>query len=121
MTVTRQQAERALEQVREQYCGYLDPEGSGPVLVENYEYDIWYSSRVISTIKAPYAIVWEDGGPYEWAYRAGQGGRDVELTAELRSIPGHENAVVDTPAAVDWPQDVRAEPITTWVLGLWPE
>ena len=116
--VTRHEAERALEQIREQYRCYLDV--SGPVLVKDYEYDVWYSNRVISTIKAPYAIVWEDGGPYEWAYRAAQGGRDVELTAELRSIPGQENAVVDTPAATAWPSEVRAEPITTWVLGLWP-
>lgn len=120
MGITRAQAEQALEQVKEQYCGYLEID-PGPRLEENFFYDVWSGGRVISTIEAPYAIVWEEGGPYEWAYRAAQGGRDVELTAELRSIPGYEDAVVDTPAATAWPSEVRAEPITTWILGLWAE
>lgn len=119
--LTREQAEAAFEQVKEQFAAYLGHEGyRPPELIKSYVYDVWYGSRVISTIEPPYAIVWEEG-PDNWALRAKDGGRDYEATLELRSIPGvNKYVTVDTAPAKAWPSEVFGEPVTSYILGLWP-
>lgn len=99
---------------------YIDAGDPEPGLTENWVPFIYRDGKEIDVDPVPFAIVWE-GGPSEWAYRAKEGGRDVELTLELRAATGFMNAVVNTPEAVDWPVGVQAEPYFSYALGLYEE
>lgn len=119
--VTRAQAERALACVREQFKEYIAAGDPPPRLVENWVPVTYREGRVVEGETIPFAIMWEEG-PSEWAYRAPEGGRDIELTLELRSIPGVDPvAVVDTPAAVGWPEGVQGSAYFSYVLGLYED
>lgn len=67
-----------------------------------------------------WAIVWEDG-PYEWAYRAFQGGDDEEvyhlaLDADFTPCQARRAAQV---GGVPCPDGVFAEPVMSFILGLY--
>jgi hypothetical protein len=110
-TVTEEQAQAALAAIREQFKSYLEP-GYEPEIIRDWNF---------LDYPTPVAIVWEEGGPDEWAYRAQEGGRDIELTLEVRSIPGMEEAVIDTPPASSWPEGVGFYPVTSFAIGLFLE
>jgi hypothetical protein len=97
MTVTREQAEQALEAIKGQWP-YDVAEGNVPKLIENWD---WLESGHI-----PFAIVWEEG-PDEWAYSAGTGG---EVYTDLGTF--------QIRAAENFPAGVFAEPITSWSVGI---
>lgn len=119
--ITHAQAERALGCVREQFKEYIAAGDPPPKLIENWVPVTCRDGRVREDDSIPFVIMWEEG-PYEWAYRAIEGGRDVELTKELRSVSGVDPAaVVDTPAAANWPKGVMGEPYFSYVLGLYEE
>lgn len=104
-TVTSKRAQAALDAVREQFKSYIG-EDEGPKLVKGYE--SCYGS------KAPYAIVWEDYAPYDWAIRAGENGG---LDEEMSSLMGER---VETAPAKKWPATVWSEPVNGYVLALYP-
>lgn len=108
--LTREQAEAALEQITLQFKPYLEP-GYGPKLMED-----WTDPDADGD--QHWAICWEEGAPYEWTYRAQQGGRDVELTSLARDVD--PSAVMDTPPAPNWPVGVFGEPVNHCVLALYP-
>lgn len=113
--VTRAQAEQALAAIIEQFgVGY----DSLPELVENWRPFIWRDGKEVPTGTYRYAIVWEDG-PYEWAYRAKDGGHDEELTLEARSVAGGEKMTVSTPAANGWPKAVALETYFSYAITLY--
>lgn len=115
------QAEQALACIKRQFQDYLGAGCPEPTLVENWKPFIYRDGGVQDTDPIPFAVLWEEG-PDDWAYRAHSGGRDVELTLELRSVPGiGETATVDTPPATEWPPGVSAEPYFSYVLGLYEE
>lgn len=119
--VTRKQAEQALSCIREQFKEYIDAGDPPPKLIENWVAVTYRNGRVREDDPIPFVITWEEG-PTEWAYRAVDGGRDVELTLELRSVPGVDPTVtVDTPAATNWPKGVQGGPYFSYVLGLYEE
>ena len=104
--ISRKLAEQALASVKKQFSAYVEL-GYEPKLVEAWDGQHW-------------AICWDEG-PYEWTYRCPEGGRDLELTLELRSVPGVDSkATVDDPAAPNWPTEVFAEPYDSCVLMLYP-
>lgn len=111
MTVTREQARQALEATKLQFALHVeDAPEYGPKLIENWD---WLESG-----PTPWAIVWEDG-PYEWAYRAQEGGMDEEATILARDIAELATVTLETPAAPLWPVGVFAEPVTSWAVGLY--
>lgn len=65
----------------------------------------------------PFALVWEDG-PFEWALNAFTDHVDEELTELLwefdRELPPAQVA------AVDIPDGVTVEPLTSFVLAIYP-
>jgi hypothetical protein len=98
--ITRKQAEAVLQSVEAQFARYIEP-GYGPKLMdEDWDEGFW-------------AIVWEEGAPYEWTLAAEVGGTDEELSV----LRGER---VDIPAAASWPKGVFAEPVNNCVLGLYP-
>jgi hypothetical protein len=106
-TITREQAEAALAAVREQFKSYLlDEAVAGPYLIEGWEAP---SSRSVAWV-----IGWDDYAPFEWAYSAQDGGLDEELSSLMETA-------VHTPPAASWPQGVRSEPYTSYVLALYPD
>ncbi len=69
-----------------------------------------------------WVISWEEG-PHEWAMRAFTGGIDDEVMAHARAVGvDHANAlkIAQDPAKA-CPAGVFAEPIMTFILGLYPE
>ncbi|MFE0472636.1 hypothetical protein ACFW2V_13575 [Streptomyces sp. NPDC058947] len=116
--ITRKQAEQALACVRQQFKVYIDAGEPEPVLVENWKPFVWQDSRGVETDTYPFAIIWEEG-PFEWAYRAEEGGVDEELTLLGREFK--EDYVAHTPAAQGWPKGVHGEPYFSYVLTLYAE
>lgn len=118
--ITREQAEQALACIRQQFRSYIGAGYPAPELTESWKPFIYREGREVDTEVIPFAVVWPEG-PDDWAHRAHSGGRDVELTLELRDALGSEDATVDTPAAENWPEGVQAEPYFSYALGLYEE
>jgi hypothetical protein len=100
--ISRELAEQALKAVKGQYKVYIEADGEdyAPKLVEAWDGQHW-------------AICWDDG-PFEWTLSSPQGGIDKDLSAMA-------DALVETPAAEDFPQGVFAEPYCGTVLCLYPD
>ncbi|MGV8972212.1 MAG: hypothetical protein ACOH10_07805 [Rhodoglobus sp.] len=97
VAVRKADADRVLAAVRRQFAGWLDPaDEGGPQLVKDFD---WGAGP------APYAVIWE-GGPYDWAMLAGEGGIEEEFGAKIK--------------AVVFPKTVFCEPYTGWALAIWP-
>ena len=96
--VKKRDAEKVLASIKKVYRAWLEDasEDMRPKLVKDWDW--------LGTGPAPYAIVWE-GGPYEWTFLI-HGGRDEEFGVKVE--------------AVQVPESVFAEPITSWALGLYP-
>jgi hypothetical protein len=96
-TVTKAQATKALNALKRQQRAYIGAGYPPPTLVTNWD---WLGTGT----SAKYSIVWEEG-PYEWAYLFPTGGVDQEFGF--------------TVAAVDLPDGLYAEPVTSWAVGLY--
>jgi hypothetical protein len=94
-------AEACLEQIKIQFKAEIEAGYGDPVLVED-----WTDPDADGD--QHWAICWD--GPFEWTYRAQQGGRDWDLTLELRDATGNPNAVVETKPSPNWPDGVLGEP-----------
>jgi hypothetical protein len=93
--VTKAEATKTLNAVKRMFRSYIDGD-YGPKLVKNWEWNSHYD----------WAIVWEEGSPYNWTYLFPFGGIDEEF--------GFNHA------AVDLPDDVWTEPITGWAIAIYP-
>ncbi len=109
--ITQAQADTCLAQIKIQFAVYINGGGTPPKLIKDWD---WLDSGPTA-----WAIVWEEG-PFEWAYRAHQGGVDEELTAEARTVPGFEKQVISTLPAPAWPDTVWCEPVNGWSIALYP-
>lgn len=109
--LTEAQAKAAFESVKAQFKEYREGLGYEPELIKNWDW--------LDTGPKAWAIVWETG-PSDWSYRSPDGGRDWEHTHEMQAILGYKDAVVDTPAAPDFPAKVRGEAVNSWALALYP-
>lgn len=106
-TITREQAEKALAAIKLQFRNYLD-DTDQPTLFEP------------GTQCSGWAIGWE-AGPYEWTYRAFQGGFDEEMHQLAREfVDDTEAHRMATDRGTPCPDGVFAEPVNTWCLGLYP-
>lgn len=105
--ITEEQANQALESVKKRFAGYITPghEQYGPKLVKDYEGD--YST-------APWAIVWFEGAPYEWAIKDPSGDYDDEGSSLMGKL-------VNFPPVENWPEGVFAEAMNYNVLSLYPK
>lgn len=111
-TVRKSDAEKVLAAVRNTYSAYVEP-GYGPTLVENYR---WSETSPA----APYAIVWEEGSPYEWTYNFPGGGFDEEMYFLAREFGEDVARRLATKAPTELPDTVFVEPIYSFVLGIYP-
>lgn len=104
--ITEEQAKQALKSVMDRFAGYIDLDYPDymPRLEKDYEGD--YST-------APWAIVWYEGAPYEWAVKDPAGDVDEEGSSLL-------GKKVEFPPVKDWPEGVHAEAMNYYVLSLWP-
>lgn len=100
--VTRKDAEKVLAALNTQYPGEKYP----AQIIENWN----WTGRPVR-----FAIVWEEG-PYEWAYRFPFGGIDEESTSLLREL-----LPIATVAsrAVEIPDHLFVEPVTSWAVGIY--
>lgn len=100
-------AQQCLQLVEQKFSSYIEG-GYGPKLIPDYE---TFSGN------SCWAIVWEDGSPYEWAYLATGGGVDEEMAG----LMDQEGAgPPDAHEPISWPAGVYAEPIMSMILGLYP-
>lgn len=127
--VTRQDAEAVLAAIKHQFRTYLEPldlpaEGGSPAM--HLDPCCPEPTLVEWDDNAPWAIVWEDG-PDEWAYRVTEGGTSEEqrvLAADAaREFGADPTAVVASlrgvePATI--PASVYVEPVTSFILALYP-
>jgi hypothetical protein len=97
--VTKTDAQRVLKAVETTFKPWIEAGMHGPQLVENYEW-----SDGMQVHPTPWAIVWEDGSPYEWAYNFPHGGVDEEFGFKIK--------------AAELPKSVHTEPIFSFVLGI---
>lgn len=106
--LTKAKAQQALKAVEQQFAVYIEAGYDGPKLYEpGHQCSGW-------------AIGWEEG-PYEWPYRAFEGGTDEELFELAQAEVGAEGAakLANDPGAA-CPEGVFAEPVNHWCLGLYP-
>lgn len=101
--ITEEQAEAALESIRQQFNSYISAGYSPPKIIRDFE----TSCGVV-----PYAIVGEEG-PFRWTYVCPHGGYDQERSSLMGRF-------CEIPAAPGWPKDVWAEPINHYSLALYP-
>lgn len=99
--LSRTLAEAALEQIKIQFRAEIEAGYGEPTLIED-----WTDPDADGD--QHWAICWD--GPFEWALRAQEGGRDWDMTLELRSVTGDQSAVVETEPAPNWPAQVFGEP-----------
>lgn len=96
--VKKADAEKVLAAVKRQFKPWIDAGMAGPRLVKDYSWsDIGNP--------APYAIVWEDGSPYEWCFLFPYGGVEEEFGFNVK--------------AVEIPKSVFTEPIFSFILGIY--
>lgn len=118
MTVTQEQAEAVLAAVEAKYQGYWGEQAvedgfvmPHPTLVMDFDW--------IGTGPQP-AIVWEEG-PYEWAIRHAGGMNEetfhnIHPEFEADAAKAREMA---TEKAVEIPEGLWVEPITSWALAIY--
>jgi hypothetical protein len=109
--ITEDQAKAALAAIENQFKVYIQAyEGtSRPILRQpGHEGPFW-------------SIDWEEG-PTEWALRAFHGGIDWDIINELKAEGvGYTDALkVAQDPAVACPEGVFAEPVNSFILGLYP-
>jgi hypothetical protein len=96
--VSKAKAEQVLKSVRKAFAPYVTDQ-YGPTLVEDWDGEGW-------------AVVWEDGAPYEWALLYGGLAAGYEVTEEefgfkfkpVKKVTG-----------------VYTEPYYSYVLSIYPE
>lgn len=116
--ISPEQAAAALAAVEAQYAHYLvdvsDDPRDRPMLLEPGTHD--------SSGWSGWMIVWECG-PFEWAYRAGDGGVDEELLALAQDAGADGRSALDlaTEPGVAWPAGVAAEPWSSFSLILYSD
>lgn len=97
VAVTKADAEKVLAAVRRQFAVWATDE-PGPKLVKDYDY-------LGGGNAAPYAIVWEDGSPYEWCHLFPYGGIEEEFGFKVKPV--------------EIPDTVHVEPILSFILGIY--
>lgn len=121
-TVTRAQAERVLEAVREAFAGYAfewdddgergAPRADGPTLYEPGFHDRGWT------------VAWE-GGPFEWTVLFPHGGVDEEMTelvAQAAAEFGFEPRESRVPDVSDrLPAGVGVEPLNHWAVAIFTD
>ena len=117
-TITETQATAALEAVKAQYAPHLAPQ-----TVDGETYDALYPEPTLVweyTDSGHPAICWEEG-PSDWAMLldGGTSEEDRYLYASLAEEFGSDVKAPERPAA-KMPAGVYAEPIMSFVLGLYP-
>jgi hypothetical protein len=104
--LTRARAEAALAAVRKHYqLYYIGAEGP-KLFPPDEDRECWL-------------ISWEEG-PYEWAYRASDGGIDPEVLAQMSEFnltPERAREAATFPA-INFPRGVYVEPYYSYALGL---
>lgn len=108
--ITRKQAEAALAAVKEQFKNYIAAGYREPEL------------REPGTESSHWAIAWDEG-PFEWTYRAFEGGVDEELYYLAKDAGADKERArsIATDAGITAPKGVFPEPINSWCLGLYPD
>lgn len=96
---TKRQAEKVLTAVKKAFAPWLDKDGNGPVLKENWD---WFGHGNPTR----WSIVWEEG-PYQWTYLFPFGGRDEEFGFKIADV---SDAI---------PAGFYAEAETGWAIGLY--
>jgi hypothetical protein len=107
--ISEAQARQCLAAIERQFAPYID-QTCRPTLAKPGEQC------------SGWAIVWEDG-PDEWALRAFHGGHDEELyhlAREAGATPEQARRTAQV-GGVPCPAGVFAEPVMTFVLGLYPD
>ena len=100
VAVTKRDADKVLAAIRRQFAGWIDPDRPdyGPELLKDFDW--------LGTGAPPYAIVWEQGSPYDWAVYAGQSYVDEEFGFRVKGV--------------EFPPAVWVEAITGWALAIHP-
>ena len=117
-TITEAQGAAALAAVRGQYAAYLTTQ-----IIDGETHEALYPEPTLVwdyTDSGHPAICWEEG-PSDWAMllEGGTSEEDRCLFAAAAEEFGHDVKAPERPAA-DMPADVYAEPIMSFVLGLYP-
>lgn len=99
VAVRKADAEKVLAAVRRQFRANIQAGFTGPILVKDWE--PYYGGSPV-----PYAVVWEDGSPYEWAYLFPHGGIEEEFGMLVK------------PVAI--PDSVYVEPCVSFIVGIYP-
>jgi len=115
MSISRQQAEQALAAVTQQFVAFCEP-----LIIGGRNYGISSLPTLVETSQGDWEIVWEDG-PDEWAYRASMGGSSEEdrALAAAASVEFGTTITVPEDKPVTFPRGVHAEPVMSFVLGLY--
>jgi len=98
--VTKRDAEHTLAAVKRMFSAYIEGD-YGPKLVKDWNWG-WTTSTDYA-----WAIVWEEGSPYNWTYLFPFGGVDEEFGGRH--------------TGVELPDDVWTEAITGWALAIYPK
>jgi len=109
MKISAAKANSALKAITRQFKVYTEDSNGKPNLPEDMP--------VLCDRGDHWEIVWESGSPYEWAYLAFQGGVDEEMTSMAQEFGGG----VATIPEVKCPKGVYAEPVMSFILGLYED
>lgn len=74
---TKAQASKVLAAVRAQYKSWILPGDTGPLLVRDWKFYDWDTTR--------WSIVWEEG-PYQWTYMFPHGGIEEEFGSRVKDV-----------------------------------
>lgn len=100
--VTKAEAEKVLSAVKRAFPAWARGKGAvGPKLVKDWNWGFTYSHDY------DWAIVWEEGSPYNWTYLFPHGGTDEEFGGRH--------------PAVTLPDGVWVEPVTGWAIAIYPD
>lgn len=117
-TVTVQQANAVRNAVMTQFKTYVKVMETRPALYTNY--DGFGVSEHADPV--PWALLWEEG-PFEWALNAFTEHVDEEVLAEVKSVLAIDDSAarkVATRRAVEVPSGVTVEPLTSFILAIYP-
>jgi hypothetical protein len=104
--VTKREAERTLNAVKRMFSAHVEGD-YGPKLIKNWEWGFDTSRYVHRPLAYDWAIVWEEGSPYNWTYLFPHGGIDEEFGFNHKEV--------------ELPDDVWTEPITGWAIAIYPK